>query len=115
VLVGINGDVLVTIEPEVALSLFPAIIVPRIAGIDDLHRALKRKPVRGLKKQMNMGIHEFVVEESEAVFLFDPSKQIQIEGKIFVGFKTMGAVITTDYDMIMKIALLNSERTSHGA
>lgn len=111
--IGIHGNAFVSAHPEMALSLLALIVVVRKMPIDRVHGLSQGDLWGRLQEEVNVRIHNLVIEEPELVLLLEQSQHSQIDLKILVRFKMKGAVITTGNDVIMKVTFLNARLPGH--
>ena len=100
-LVGLDRQALVTIEPEMPLPLPSFIVVTGVFPVDEMHGLCKGHRFAWLYEEMHMCVHQFVIEELKTVLFLEEVQDVEITAKVLFRFKMSIAVITTNDDMIM--------------
>ena len=62
---------------------------------------------------MHVRMHQFIIEQPETMLLLGPPEDAGIDGEILIGLEMELAIIASDDDMIMKLAVLESRRPAH--
>jgi hypothetical protein len=74
--IRIDWKALVTAHPEVTLSLLSFVVIVSKTPIDRMHGLFQRDGCGGLKEEMHVRIHQFVIEQAELMLLFEEPQQV---------------------------------------